>query len=395
MDKQKEEKEEIRILYVDDEEDARMVFFDILKYKGYEVDTAKDGYEAIEKVKKKSYSMILTDIKMPGLSGIDMFKEIREINPDLPVLMITGYPRMETAVELMKLGAFAYISKPIKLDELYREIEVALEKEKLIRKNKELFQNLQQVNKELEEANEKKVRERAKELEESQKKLLSLERLAATGQITVEIAHEIRNPLSVIANSAYLLSRIIRKEDVKLWENVKRIERAVEKASKFVDDLLNFSKPIMLEFQVISLNDILKDVFKKKSFNLQKVNVNTVFAPNLPGIKADSLHLKQAFESILNNSIKAMPNGGELTIHSIFNPESEFIEVEIRNTGIDILEEDIPFLFEPLYTIKSKKVGLDLAISKKIIEAHGGSIEVKAYPAKGIIFTVKLPVKRN
>lgn len=403
MDKQKEEKEEIRILYVDDEEDARKVFFDVLKYKGYEVDTAKDGYEAIEKVKKESYNIILTDIKMPGLSGIDIFKEIRKINPDLPVLMITGYPRMETAVELMKLGAFTYISKPINLDALYREIEVALEKGKLIRKNRELFQNLQRVNKELEEAHqriveysknlEKMVEEKTKELKESQERLIQAEKLAARSEIATVIAHELRNPLCSIEAVIYYLDKKLKEDRPDLQRYLDDIREETSYINGIITNIISFTQPSKPIFLPVTINEVIEKSIAYLRHLLKNVKVTRRLEENLPKIFIDKDQIKQAFMNLILNALQSMGEQGELII-SINKMDNE-IEVKFQDNGCGISKENLKNIFSSFFTTKAKGIGLGLTVANSIIKNHNGKILVESEVRKGTIFIVKLPIKRD
>ncbi|MDI6786338.1 MAG: response regulator [bacterium] len=403
MDKQKGEKEEIRILYVDDEEDAREVFSDILKYKGYEVDTAKDGYEAIEKVKKKSYSVILTDIKMPGLSGIDMFKEIKKINLDLPILMITGYPRMETAVELMKLGAFAYISKPIELDKLYREIEVAIEKEKLIIKNKELFHNLQKANKELEVANqkvveynknlEKMVEEKTKELKESQKRLIQAEKSDAMSEMATAVAHELRNSLCSIEAVIYCLDKKLKEDRPDLLGYLNDVKEETGYINRIIENIISFTQPSKPIFLPEAINNVIEESLAHVKQLLKNAKVIEKLEENLPKILINKDQIKQVFTNLIINAHQSMEEEEELIIST--KKINNEIEVKFQDNGCGISKENFKNIFLPFFTTKAKGLGLGLNVANSIIKEHKGKILVESEVEKGTVFIVKLPIKRE
>lgn len=134
-----------KVLIVDDEAAIRKTLTEILKYQSYEVDEASDGIEALAKIKTNSFNIIILDIKMPKMDGIETLERIQEINPDIPVIMISGHGNIDTAVEAVKAGAFDYISKPPDLNRLLITIKNALDKSNLITETKQLKQKTKKV----------------------------------------------------------------------------------------------------------------------------------------------------------------------------------------------------------------------------------------------------------
>jgi two-component system cell cycle response regulator len=131
----------INILVVDDEEVIRSLLADALAEIGYNVELASSGEEAVEKIKHASFEILITDLRMPGMNGIEVIKKFKEINSDICIIVITGYPSLESAVEAMRQGAYDYITKPFKLDELRIIVRRAVEKQAL-RREKEIFKEL-------------------------------------------------------------------------------------------------------------------------------------------------------------------------------------------------------------------------------------------------------------
>jgi DNA-binding NtrC family response regulator len=125
-----------RILVIDDERSIRNTLKDILEYEKYEVDLAEDGIKALEKIKTSSYDMVLCDIKMPGMDGIEVLEKFQELIPDTPVVMISGHGNIDTAVESIKKGAFDYIEKPLDLNRLLITIRNAMDKSNLVTQTK-------------------------------------------------------------------------------------------------------------------------------------------------------------------------------------------------------------------------------------------------------------------
>ena len=125
-----------KILVIDDERSIRNTLKDILEYEKYEVDLAEDGIKALEKVKTAEYDIILCDIKMPGMDGIEVLEKLGELTPDTPVVMISGHGNIDTAVDSIKKGAFDYIEKPLDLNRLLITIRNAMDKSSLVSETK-------------------------------------------------------------------------------------------------------------------------------------------------------------------------------------------------------------------------------------------------------------------
>ena len=139
-----ESNERVRILVVDDEEMIREMLFDVLSQAGYTAKTAKDGNDAIAQIENEPFEIVITDLKMPGMSGLELLQRVQKINPDICVLIITAYSTVESAVSAMKLGAYDYICKPFELEEMKVIIERAVERQRLLQASRmvEHYKNL-------------------------------------------------------------------------------------------------------------------------------------------------------------------------------------------------------------------------------------------------------------
>jgi len=141
----KADKEPLRILLADDYIPSRNVLEEFLEDDEFRISTAENGLEAIHALKNEVFDLVVTDLKMPGANGIEVLKKAREVNPDVQVIVITGYASLETAIEAIKEGAYDYITRPFKLDEMKVVVENACEKIRLIKENRRLFQNLEDL----------------------------------------------------------------------------------------------------------------------------------------------------------------------------------------------------------------------------------------------------------
>lgn len=382
-----------KILIIDDEGGVRITLKKIMERKGYEVDTAADYEEAIGLLGKSSYDTVVTDIFLPGLSGIDLLKAIRKSDPDLPVIVITGDPNVDTASESVRQAAYDYIAKPVTKENLPPIIARSVEKKQLIDEKKRLEKENLEYQKDL----EKRVRQRTKRIEalnerlkESQSKLMLSERLATLGTFVSFVSHDLRNPLSVIRNSIYYLNSRIGSDDQKVEKHFRIINEELEIANKIIDDLLSFSKGRPLDLQPTDINALITKVL---DLIIIPDNVDTVFDINedIPDINVDGDQIMQVLINMINNAVQAMPQGGRLTLQ--IKRDADFIVIDISDTGMGMSPDDLDRIFDPFYSSKQKGTGLGLVICEFLVERHAGTIMVKSEEGKGSTFSIKLPMK--
>ena len=261
-------------------------------------------------------------------------------------------------------------------------------------KNSLLFKDLGEAKAELEKWNlqlEDKVRERTRELEEAQEQLLGSERLATIGQLAASIGHELRNPLGVVHNCLYLLDLKLKDADEKVKKQLVTMQRELLRSDKIISDLLEFSRNREPSLVPTDVNQVIEESLSKVNV-VQGVEVVKQLK-DIPTVKADGEQLQSVFINLMSNGIQAMPEGGTLTLKT--NRNSEFVKVEISDTGVGMSKENLKRIFEPLFTTKSKGIGLGLSVTKRFIDNHGGTIEVKSKPNAGSTFVVRLPIERE
>lgn len=380
------------ILIIDDEEGVRITLKKIMEREGYEVDTAADFIDAIQLLDKKSYHTVITDILLPGMSGLDLLRAIKERDQELPVIVITGEPNLETAKESIRYGAYDYIEKPVTKDNLPPIVNRSVDKKVLMEEKK----RLEKENLEYQRDLEKKVKERTKKIEtlnlllkEFQSKLIHSERLATLGTFVSFVSHELRNPLSVIQNSIYYLRTHIQIDNPKIEKYFGIMDEEVSIAHKIIDDFLNFTKGRSLELSLLNINDLIEKVIDLIRIP-DNISITLNLQKDLPDIKVDGDYIQQVLINMINNAIQAMPQGGELKLGS--GKEEEFIIIDISDTGVGIAEKDLERLFEPFFSKKKKGTGLGLVICKFLVERHKGKIKVESKPGKGTNFSIHLPI---
>jgi len=251
--------------------------------------------------------------------------------------------------------------------------------------------------KEYSERLEEMVEERTQELREAQEQLIRREKLAVLGQLAGGVGHELRNPLGVISNAIYFLQTILPDADETTREYLGIISSEVHTAEKIVSDLLDFSRTRLAEREETAVSDLITHVLERRP-PPENVEVTTQIPSHLPLVFVDPRQIGQVLGNLVTNGYQAMPDGGRLTITAalleggaVRNPKSE-IRIQVSDTGCGIPEENLARLFEPLFTTRAKGIGLGLAVSKNLVEANGGSIEVESETGKGSTFTVKLPL---
>jgi signal transduction histidine kinase len=223
-----------------------------------------------------------------------------------------------------------------------------------------------------------------------QEELVKSEKLAAIGQLASAVGHEIRNPLGVINNSCYFLSKRLKDTaDETVKKHLKIIERKINSANLIVSDLLDFARKKPPNLEEIALNDIVANALPNISIP-ENIKVITKL-DEIPPMLLDREQMARVFQNMILNAIQAMPEGGQLTIQT--SKQGDSTEMTFKDTGVGIPEENLPKLFTPLFSTKAKGMGLGLTICKQIVENHGGNITVESKVGEGTTFTVKLPIR--
>jgi signal transduction histidine kinase len=235
------------------------------------------------------------------------------------------------------------------------------------------------------------------ELKKAQAEARRAERLAALGQLSAGLAHEIRNPLGVIKGSAEILNQKVANSDPLAQELAGYIYTEVNRLSALVTRFLDFARPSRLELHPVDLPALLDRALKSvaEQISSSKVTVKKDYAAQVPPVMMDEQLCDQVFTNLLCNACEAMAEqgGGELRIR-IFPRNSGFrneVMVEIEDTGPGIPADLREQIFNPFFTTKKAGVGLGLAIVTKIVDAHGGAVRVRSEPGQGACFQITFP----
>ncbi len=237
---------------------------------------------------------------------------------------------------------------------------------------------------------EEQVEQRTNQLAEAQAQLVKSERLAAIGELAGMVGHDLRNPLTGIKNAVYYLNKngvTITGKEKQASEMLQTIDRCIEHSNKIITDLLDYSRELHLNKKESSLRRLLEESLSMLEIS-EKIEILN-YLPEELYLRVDFDKIKRVFTNLIKNAIDAMPDGGKLTISGKKNPDN--LQIIFVDTGIGIPQEILPKLFLPLLTTKAKGMGFGLAICKRIVDAHGGKIDVETVEGKGTTFTITLP----
>jgi len=410
-----------KILVIDDEPEILKTIKRYLELEEYEVLTANNGNEGIEIFRLQEPSLVITDVRMPGMSGIEVLKEIKNIMEDAEVIVVTGHGDMEISIKALRLDASDFISKPVDIEHLLLSVERAMERHEMRTSLKKYTKNLEGL-----------LEQKAGEIKDTHAMLLQSEKLASIGQLAAGVAHEINNPIGFISSNLNTLEeyiadikslmakyndiqpvnneerRIIFKEIELLREKVDiefilddlpqllgESKEGADRVKKIVADLKDFSRIDHGEKEFFNINqgmestlNIVKNELKYKAEISKEYN-------EIPEIECYSQEINQVFMNLLTNAAQAIEKRGKIGIKTgmVHHEGHDFIEVRISDTGTGIIEENLNKIFDPFFTTKDvgKGTGLGLNISYNIIKKHNGEIKVESEVGKGTTFIIRLP----
>lgn len=346
-----------RVLAVDDDERNLALLIAKLEAEGYEIESARNGFEALEKVHSFRPDIILMDVMMPQMDGYEALRRLKskEETRYIPVIMLTGRTEIEDKVMGFEVGAEDYIAKPYSLQ------EVAVRVKSLLRMR--LLQN----------------------------KLRETEKMAALGGMVDGIAHEIRNPLTAIGGLARRLAD--GETDPQHKAYTERIIRYVERLERMLQRIDEYKKILVSNLKPSDVNEVVmaavKDVQEYIEGQGKEITVKTALMDEPPPVNLDYGNLKIAFFNILQNSVEAIDKKGEITVAT--SPTiDQTIAVKISDTGSGMTPEEIRKIFNPFQSTKFEGAGMGLTITYRIIQDHSGDIEVESDKGRGTTVTVRL-----
>jgi signal transduction histidine kinase len=360
------------ILIVDDDPYTLESISSLLNEHGYSVVACGNAADAMAKIQKNRIDIVLTDIRMPVVSGIELLEKIHSFNSEIPVILITAYAELDMAIDAIRRGAFDFITKPYSPEYLVHAVERAIEHNRYVRLEKEFKCMLQDS------------------VKEKTEKLNEIEVLAAG------IAHEIRNPIGNVKAAAQLCFKKY-DPDERLRTYLKIIIKNTEKVNRVIKDLLNLAKPHKALFKRGSIDKVINNLcdLVKAKCSKQKVLLIKRSSRRLPEISLDERLLEEAFLNLILNALDAMPKGGRLAITTYYDYNAREIVISFIDSGSGISEDNQGRIFYPFFTTKKNGTGLGLSLALQIIELHKGKIHIESKLDYGTEVTVRLPAYKG
>lgn len=376
------------VLIVDDETAIVDILSRSLEEENLKTVGFSDPQTALEWAKNNQFDLLITDLKMSGLSGLELHEKLRIYYPDLLTILMSAYSSLDTAQEAIASSIYAYVNKPFKMDELKTLIQRALEKKELLDRNIQLVDEQQNLIEKLLVAN---------------KKLKQLDKMKSDFVSTV--SHELRTPLTSMRNILYNLSHgFIGELNERQKEYLGMMEQDMTRLETLINDILDLSqletgryqvKPS--EFQVSEFVDAALKVVEGNGAEKQmQIEAEIEKGLEREMVKADKSKIEQVLVNLLGNAIKYSSAGKHIWL-KVRREEGQLV-VSVKDEGIGIPEDDQERIFKRFERSEGgsklgiKGTGLGLAIVKRILDLHQGVIEVQSTPKKGSTFTFKLPM---
>ena len=378
---------DFKVLVVDDEKIIRHVCQMSLQKAGFEVETVENGLSALELLRHTDdIGIVITDMKMPGMSGLELLEHIKRDFTHIEVIIMTGYATIESAITAMKLGAYDFILKPLQADQIRMVVNKCREKIQLSNENLALRRAYQKL----------------REVQIMKDKFLAI------------TSHELRTPVSHLKGYLSILtdemSQDLRPEEKEdCWRIILTAVNDLEDIVNSMFDVYQLeSDKMILRRELVNIDELLEQVVSE--FRLPAQNRKQTIELHLPEkprtIHADRLKLKSMISELIQNAIKFTPDGGRITVRSY--EEDNFVIITVEDTGIGIPEDEQGKIFEKFYEVQNSDyhstgsfefkgggLGIGLSLARAVAEAHGGGIKLKSEVNKGSEFKVFLPWDRS
>ncbi|GAB4332827.1 MAG: response regulator [Calditrichia bacterium] len=376
------EKSDIKILVVEDEEFIRMMFCQSFENWGFQVEEAENGKEALEKIQEGDFNIVVTDLNMPIMDGMELLRKTKEKWPYIEVIVITGFATIESAIEAMKIGAYDFILKPVNFEHVQFTINKCFKKIKSQAENTELME----------------MNTRLRELNELKDKFIYITN------------HELRTPLTIIKGYIDILETMISDNDEDTREVVDILKDTTEELNELVERihlLGNIENSIQLrrKSEVIELKRLITKIYKELHplFIKRKIELK-IFVDKKPLLlEGDPRQIRIVLRELLQNALKFTPDGGKVVVRlEIKNQE---IQYSVSDNGIGIPLDKQEIIFDPFYEIQNTinhrssdsefmggGMGIGLSLVREIVNLHKGQIHLESEPGKGTLFTIKFPL---
>ncbi len=356
------------IIVIDDDDAMRRACQAALRRPGYRVETFADGPSGLARIEKADVGLLIVDLKMPGMGGLEVIERVSRTNPDIVIIVITGFATVGTAVEAMKAGAYDFIPKPFTANEFRVIIARAVERRRLAMEAKRL----------------------RREKEAQARKFITF------------VSHQLQSPLGAVQQYLDVL-RHQSDESIpaKYREWIDRSSRKIADMREVIQDWLTISKveggQLATERKAVGWGEQVDKVLETcaTSAGEQAVTLHGDLPEDLPPVLGDATAMRMVLANLVTNGVKYNRPDGEVRVTA--SADENTVSLSVKDTGLGIAPEQIEQVFEEFFRIKDEKragiggTGMGLPICRKIAEELGGRILVESTPGEGSTFTVVLP----
>jgi signal transduction histidine kinase len=386
------------ILVVDDEETVTVTLQGILELDGYSVTASTSGEIALELMRTHPFDLLLTDLRMDGVDGVDLLRELHRISPDSAAIVLTGYVSLDSAVQALREGAYDYLVKPCDVLELRTTVARGLERARLASQLRERVRELERAN----ETNRALNLELEARVERATADLR--QEMLAKDEFMSTVSHDLKSPLTFIKGMANLRRRraTATPETRPLIDALKQIEVCAGRMAQQLDELVDASRlqsgaPLELRRDKVDLIALAKKAVSEHQHTTDRhaLYVST----RLPALVGawDELRLGRVLDNLLDNAVKYSPRGGSVKV-SIATGDDGAAILSVSDRGEGIPESDLPHIFERFWRGQNVEgripgTGIGLAGVQRIVEQHNGTIAVDTKVGVGTTFTIRLPLE--
>lgn len=372
---------EIKLLIIEDEEAVLESYIDMFSVIGFDPDTAINGKDGLNKLTKKDYDIVITDLNMPVMDGQATLKRIKQKYPHIQVIVITGFATIENAINAMKEGAFDYITKPVSLEHVKIVMNRCVKHIRNMYENEEL----------------KTLNDQLKHINEIKDKFITITN------------HELRTPLAVLKGYFELIDISIEEKNDDVKEYLEIVSSTLFEMIDLVERMHNLSyaeNTFIGERNNFNINEVMHTVVNEMKILFQKRGIKFDASTNNKDIivYADKYAIHRAIRELLQNALKFTEKGGEVHLKVKKEIANQKVYISVEDNGIGIPSDKIDFVFEPFYEVQDVMhhstsqtefmgggIGVGLSLVREVLQTSNGEIDVKSEEGMGSTFTIILP----
>jgi signal transduction histidine kinase len=388
-----------RVLIVDDEETVLTSIQGVLELERYQVVATASGREALNLTATQCFDVVLTDLRLDEVDGLQILRELHQTAPDTVPIVLTGYASLDTAVMVLREGAYDYLVKPCDVLELRTTVARAVERSRLAVQLRRRVEELERANDTIRALNmqlEHRIEQATAELREQ---------ISARDEFTATLSHDLKSPLTFIKGMANLRRRraTATPETQPLIDALEQIENSAGRMAQLLDELVDASRlqagrPLELRREPIDLVGLARDVIAQHQQTTDRHLLQLMNGvPQLVGVW-DRVRLGRVLDNLLGNAVKYSPHGGVIQVCVDYDEHPDrFAFVRVSDPGEGIPEADLPHIFEHFrrgtnVAGRIPGTGIGLSGARRVLEQHGGSILVESAVGEGTTVTVRLPL---